>query len=552
MRTLRPYQQEALDATLRELEKVSSTLVVMATGTGKTVYMAKLSTSWQRGNILLLAHRVELLEQAREKLAAELGYQPVIEQAQRGMDLDCLWQGGAVLIASVQTLRNDKRLEKFKDHPFDLILIDEAHHATAQSYRKICDYFLKLNPACKIVGVTATPRRSDNAALGTIFSSCSYQFPILNAIQNGWLTPVRQESITIEGVDFSGIRMKKNEFGEMDFNQQDLEAVMIEEEPLHALARPILDKSQGRPTIVFTAGVPHAHLLAGVLNRERTNCAVAVDGNTDPVKRKQAIADFVLGKIQFLTNYGIFTEGFDCPVASVVAMGRPTKSRLVYEQMLGRVLRPLDGTVDGCADAADRKMSILTSDKPYALCLDFVGNSKHKLITALDVLGGDYDLAILDRARQNMDGDTDEENKQRPSADVIDQLRKARAELLLEKEQQARREIRATVSYSSEEVDPFGNGAAPIMPGVERTRGGSSDAQIDFLVNLGVSRASASSYTKKQAGAVIDKLTAERCTIKQQAILRRFGEDPNVNFETAKEIIDEIAAKGWQPRRNSA
>lgn len=552
MRTLRPYQEEALAAVRRELEAAASTLLVLPTGCGKTVVMAKLASEWGRGNVLLLAHRIELLEQARDKLGAELGYQPVIEQARRGMDLDCLWQGGAVLVASVQTMRGEKRLEKFKDHPFDLILVDEAHHATAKSYRTVVDHFLALNPSCKVVGVTATPRRTDNAALGTIFASCAYQYPVLRAVEDGWLVPVRQQVVTVEGVDFSGVRVTRNEFGEADFHQADLEAILIEEEPLHALARPVIEQAGGRRGVLFTAGVAHAHLLAAVLNRERQGCAAAVDGTTDPARRAQVLEDFAAGNLQFLTNFNIFTEGWDCPPASLVVMGRPTKSVLVYTQMLGRVLRPLDGVVDGHADAADRRMAILTSEKPYALCMDFVGNSRHKVVTSADVLGGDYDLEVIERAKKNMDpqsddGDPDSEDGERRPADVIDQLRKARAELLLEKEQEARRHIRAQVRYSADEVDPFGGGG-PGTREVERTRGGSSDAQIAFLVNLGVERATAAGYTRRQASAVIEKLKAERCTKKQRAILERFGEDADVNFDQASAVIDEIARGGWRAR----
>jgi hypothetical protein len=264
------------------------------------------------------------------------------------------------------------------------------------------------------------------------------------------------------------------------------------------------------------------------------------------------LEDFAAGNLQFLTNFNIFTEGWDCPPASLVVMGRPTKSVLVYTQMLGRVLRPLDGVVDGHADAADRRMAILTSEKPYALCMDFVGNSRHKVVTSADVLGGDYDLEVIERAKKNMDpqpddGDPDSEDGERRPADVIDQLRKARAELLLEKEQEARRHIRAQVRYSADEVDPFGGGG-PGTREVERTRGGSSDAQIAFLVNLGVERATAAGYTRRQASAVIEKLKAERCTKKQRAILERFGEDADVNFDQASAVIDEIARGGWRAR----
>jgi superfamily II DNA or RNA helicase len=548
MRTPRPYQQECIAAIRKHLDEVSSTVVVMATGTGKTIVSAILASEWPRGNVLFLAERVELLDQAADKLAPELGYRPVVEQAQRGMEMDMLWQGGAVLVGSVQTMRNEKRLEKFRNMPFDLIIVDECHHAVASSYRIIHEFFTKLNPNLKTVGITATPSRSDKKALGVVFNSCAFEYPIVQAIEDGWLTPIRQEIITIENVDFSHIRMAQNEFGEMDFKLEDLQAVLIEEEPLHALARPILDRTGDQSVVVFTAGVPHAHLLAAILNRERPNSAAALDGSMVPgsEERTRVLRGFAERKIKYICNYGILTEGWDCDFVSAVAMGRPTKSRLVYEQMLGRVLRPLNGIVDGYADAADRKMAILRSDKPHALCLDFVGNSRHQLVTVQDVLGGNYDLETLQRAKENA-----AERKQ-VSADVLAELRKARAELLLEKEQQARRAIRAQVEYQVQQNDVFGvSGGVHIAP-AQNTRGGSSDAQIALLVNLGVSRETATRYAKRQASTVISDLKSKRCTTKQQEILKKFGEDPSVNFAAAKAIIDEIAGNGWRPRSREA
>ncbi len=542
MKVFRPYQDDTFGSVLTALETLSSTLVVWPTGTGKTVLMARLAAQWPRGNVLILAHRTELLDQAADKLEPELGYRPAIEQADRKIDEDCLYQGGMVLIASVQTLTRLKRLEKFQSHPFDLILIDEAHHATAPSYRRITDYFLTLNPACKIVGVTATPKRADGKAMGAIFAHVAYELPIQTAIEDGWLVPFRPEYVTIEGVDFSTVRTTVNEFGESDFRSQDLEPVLIEEEPLWALARPILEKAEGRRTLVFTAGVAHAHLLAAVLNREKPESAAAVDGTTPKERRKEILAEFASGKTPYLANCAVLTEGFDLPDVACVAMGRPTKSVSAYMQMLGRGLRPLTGIVDGYDDAADRKMAILTSEKPYCLVLDFVGNSKHKLVGCVDVLAGHYDLDVIKQAKADLAA--------KPGSDVLRALKLARAELLLKREQEARRHIRAQVTYSTTEVDPFGNGPAPaVRQNQAGTRGGSTDGQIGFLVGLGVPYEVASGYTRRQASTVINRLKETRCTTKQQAILRRYGYPTDVPFDRAKELIDKIAQNGWRKPR---
>lgn len=539
MKTPRPYQLEAESAVYRDFETKDSTVLVLPTGMGKTVVMARIASAWDRGNVLLLAHRIELLDQAADKLEAELGYRPPIEQAARGLDPACLFQGGIVVVGSVQTLTGEKRREKYRQHPFGLILVDECHHATSESYLRIINGFRELNASLKVLGVTATPRRADNIALGTVFNSVSYQIPILEAIEGGWLVPIRQEFITVEGVDFNDLRSSKNDFGEADFRQQDLEAVLIEEEPLHAMAVPIVEKSQDKQALVFCAGVEHAHLLAGILNRTREGSAVAIDGTTPAGQRAQAVEDFKAGKLQFLTNFGCFTEGFDAPNTSLVIMGRPTKSLGLYTQMLGRGLRPLDGIVDGVPDADDRRMRILMSNKPHCLVLDFVGVSEeHKLVSAVDALGGEFDPAIRARAKKVCQNVTDNVGR----AMVL-----AQKAFLLEEEQKKRRAIKAQVSYQAHTVDPFGDptGAGQAKP--SQARGGASDAQVGFLVNLGVAYETASGYSRKQASAVIDDLASKRCTVKQAKTLSKYGYDPaKFNVDSASKKLDEIASAGWR------
>ena len=542
MRTLRDYQSESIAAIRREFERSNSTVLVLPTGCGKTIVMAKLASEWPGGNVMLLAHRIELLDQAQAKIGSELGYLPVVEQGQRAMDMECMWQGGHVIIGSVQTMCGERRLEKFRQFPFDLIMVDECHHATAASYRKVIDYFLSLNPNLKVLGVTATPKRADNTALGLVFNSVAFELAIADAIEAGWLVNVEQEYVSVENVDFSHVGLAKNEVGESDLKASELEQVMVEEEALHALARPIIERAGDRQALVFTAGVAHAHMLAAVLNRYRDGSAKAVDGETLKTARKEIVDDFMAGKLQFLTNFGVFTEGFDVPPVSLIAMGRPTKSVGLYTQMLGRGTRPLEGVVDGLPDAEARRAAIKASRKPSMLALDFVGNSRHKLVSSVDVLGGSYDVETRELAKRRAAA---------KSSDVMEELKKARAEIMLIREQHRRRAVRAEVAASYQKVDPFGHGPAPAQADVMQTRGGSTDAQIGFLVNLGVAHETAAGYGKKQASAVIESLKQKRCTNKQRAILAKYGEPTDVNFDQARAIIDEIAGVGWKPRRKS-
>lgn len=537
-RTLRDYQEEAARRILVELENVQSTLCVLPTGMGKTVLLSKIASEWAFGNVLILAHRIELLEQAADKMKFDVGFRPPIEQGQRGLDADGLWQGGNIVIGSVQTLRGVRRMRKYREYPFGLVIIDEAHHATAASYRKIIDACLEFNPNCKILGVTATPNRTDNAALGMVFETVSFDMYLQEGIEKGWLCGIEQEFIQTDDIDFSGVTMTRNKFGEADFNREQLEALLTEEGPLHAMTTPILDRTgNGEQCLIFNAGVAHAHLMAAVINRYKPGSAAAVDGKTLASHRAVLVADFHRGALQYLCNYGVFTEGFDAPAISLVVMGRPTKSLTLYLQMLGRGTRPLPGVVDGPETPELRRAAILGSDKPRMTVIDFVGNSKHKPKSAVDALGGDYDADIRALAEESI--------REKGKGDVKEELDKAKADYELLGEEKIRKQIKAeSVSYTSHKVDVFGHDAAPVDQDVSTTRGGSSEKQIGLLVGFDVPYEVAASYTKRQAGAVIDSMRKKTCTKKQKNVLRRYGIDP-MPMDRASKVIDQIVKAGW-------
>lgn len=432
--------------------------------------------------------------------------------------------------------------------------VHNCHHAIAASYRKIMDACLEFNPECKFLGVTATPNRTDKAALGLVFDNTAYTLNIMDGIDRGYLVPVRQESIYIpeDACDFSEVLMTRNKFGEVDFAQGSLEAILTEEGPLHAMAKPILDRCVGQ-SLVFTAGVTHAHLLAKVLNRYRPGCAAAVDGKTEDRQRNEIVNWFRDGKLQFLTNYGIFTEGFDVPETATVVMARPTKSISLFTQMLGRGTRPLGGVVDGCLDAVARKKAISESKKPHLVVMDFCGNTRHRPASCVDALGGDYDVKVKELAAEM----AKEGNKQ----DVRDLLEKARIASIMgdlrafddamaaaeKKKEDARKKIVAkNVRYEVRQLNSWDD-VGDVGNDVKTSRGGASEKQIALLVGLGLKYETAASYGKKQAGAVIDSLSRTRCTVKQANILQEFGHEPaGVSMEAASRIIDGIKARGWK------
>lgn len=544
MKTLRPYQSDCVAAVNEALSNSESTLVVLPTGTGKTVVFAKITKAWTDGdhtakpaNVLILAHRKELIHQAQHKVGIELGYDPAIEMAILSAEVDAIFGSGMAVVGSVQTMVGERRLEKYRPVPFDLIIIDEAHHAVASSYQKIVNYFRTLNARMKVLGVTATPKRADDAAMGIVFKTCAYELGILEAINDGWLVPIEQEFVYVDSVNLDEVGCSKNDMGDQDFKQGELQEIMLEKESLYGIATPIFEKAGDKRCLVFTAGVRHAHELAAILNGMEQGCAAAVDGKTEPFVRKSILSDFRKGRIRFVCNFGVLTEGYDLPDIGVVAMARPTRSEGCYTQMLGRGTRPLDGIVDGPPTADERRAAIAASTKPHVKVLDFVGNSRFKLVSAVDVLGGNYDVEIRELAAERV--------KRNPQ-DVQAALERAQKDVLEERERKRLAAVKTKVQHTSQSVDPFGRGDVIGVNGQPVTRGGASDAQIQFLCNLGVEKETAMRYSKRQAGVVIDKMKDTHCTVKMRKILTERGwPTEGVGMDEAGRIIDYISQSRW-------
>jgi superfamily II DNA or RNA helicase len=512
---LRPYQHEASRATMAAFEGRQSALVVMATGLGKTVLFASIASQWTAGKVLILAHRQELIDQAADKVAPHLGYAPAVEMGDREISDNPL---GArkVILGSVQTLSRHRRLLRLTPADFGLIIIDEAHHATARSYRLILDYFrqghhdnagrvlVPGNPAIKILGVTATPRRADEAALGQIFEHVAYDYGIEQAIADGWLVPISQRAITVEGLDFSAVRSTAG-----DLSEAELEKILTEEKHLHAVARPTIEMAGDRSALLFGVTVKHAEYLKLVLDRYKRGSAAFLSGESHPDERRETVEAFKAGKIQFLCNCGLFLEGFDAPNTAVVVMARPTTSLSLYMQVLGRGTRPLPGVVDGWGSPEERRRAIASSPKRNMLVLDFVGNSgKHKIVTAQDVLGGKYGEGVRRYAQKT----TQEEAR---AADVDESLQRAADELALLKEEQERRRLvqAKAATYRAENVNPFVGGNAIRSPsdGPRPPADPATDKQVWYLVNrLGWRETAARAVSRSQASAIIGKSKGEK------------------------------------------
>jgi superfamily II DNA or RNA helicase len=417
----------------------------------------------------------------------------------------------------------------------DGVLVHNCHHATSQSYRDIIDYF----PAAKVLGVTATPDRSDGEAMGKVFESVAYVYEIRDAIEQGFIVPLRQKAVRVDGLDFSKVRTTAG-----DLNDGDLEKILLEEEALHGIAIPTVEQSDNRPTIVFTPTVAVAHALAEVINRYTAKtaggmeAARALDGSADTKLRRDTLADYAAGRFRFLVNCSLFTEGFDAPLISCVAVARPTKSRALYAQMVGRGFR----------------LSPETSKRDL-LVLDFKGNAgRHALVNSLDILDGNSDAAVRARAEELVDAD--------PAMTVLGALDLAAKQLAEEAQKRAieenrRRQVQGRASYQAQEVDPFVSveTVLGVRPRAGRWGGApATERQLEYLRSKGIELPD---LDKGQASQLIDALQQRRdnglCTYKQARLLLKNGVAPDLSFAEASAALDEIAKKqGWRNRGRAA
>lgn len=572
---LRPYQRDICDAVFREWTEVQSTIVDAATGTGKTSVFAAIIKRCFPKRAIVINNRRDLVLQTAKRIREETGLSVEVEMGEMKSrsTADMLSSRAQVIVCSLQTLTSGGeggRLGKFDPNDFGLLVYDEAHGIVAQESKRVVNYF-KTNPKLKILGVTATPNRADEEALGQIFETVAYQYSIYdpthtspNAIDDGWLVPIRQYPVSVSGLDFSKVRTVAGEL-----NGADLEAVLQAEKPLHKMTQAMFEishslepgsvyelppseweqfaRKNGNPkkSLVFTRSVAHAESISHILNRAYAGMSAFVSGKTPDEERTQIVHKFKTGKIQVLCNCNCFSEGFDEPSIEIIFMGAPYKSKSRYAQCIGRGTRTLPGVVDGIETAEERKMAIRISRKPFVTIVDFVGNSgKHKLISSADVLGGNVSDEVVERAIANM-------RRNGKPADVAEEIQKQIDEEKKRKQDEEARKVRlvARSKYSMTEVDPFD--ILKITPQRESgyDKGKSfSEKMRGFLMRNGIDPGKMDYAKGKQLiGEIISRHEKKLATLKQVKVLKRYGIDASqMKFEEASFSLTAIANNGWR------
>lgn len=346
---LRDYQKDCID--LLDNKGKGRWLVQMATGLGKTVTFANLK---RQGRLLILSHREELVRQPLKYFDCPTGVEMAGETS----------NGEEVISASVQSFV--RRLNRFNKDDFDIIVVDEAHHSAAPTYRKILDYFQPR----QVLGFTATPNRGDKVRLDDVYDEIVYEKNLMWGIRNKYLCDIECKRANI-GYDLRSVHTRCGDFAQNELAEQ-------MEGTEQAIAEVYRNYAKGA-TLIFASSVSHAEKIASLIPD-----SVVVKADTQ--NRAEIIQDFTDRKIPCIVNCMIFTEGTDLPLVETVIIARPTQSDALYTQMVGRGLRLYEGK---------KKLRLID-------CVGLTG--KRDLCTAPSLLGIDLS-SLSDKLKTKIEGD---------------------------------------------------------------------------------------------------------------------------------------------------
>lgn len=541
MFNLRYYQSAAKTRVFEEWQNHVATAIIMPTATGKTeVY---LSIAVERpGRTLVVVHRDYLISSPIARLK-RAGFDDVaIEKAE--LRSEGGYYKSQIVFASVQSLSMERRLETFNPTDFSTLIVDEGHRAVSQSYRRVLDYFRSRNPKLKVLILTATPKRKDGIGLSNVCDTVAYSMSPAQASFEGWIAKPRFFVRDVPSLDFSHVKMKGS-----DLDEDQVSQLLQEEKPLHEICSSLAE-FQG-PTIMFAPKVIVAQAYSAVMNRYRPGRSMAIHQDSTDDEMERATKGLADGTMDFVWNVDKLTEGFDVPKVMRIGWTAPTGSLVRWTQGCGRGFR-VDGSiasllVGGLEESGERRQLISQSAKPYCEILTYSPlNCKHKICTAVDLLGGDELAPDVKRyaefiqeatSRQDAGSATDEDME---TAEKFVNLKNA--------VEMRRRELKAKAVVRDEEFDGMGDGQ---VTREKRESNGANSSENRFaaaasygngepltdkqanwfkwkkihvpegvtkfqaciardLIELGVKPASAFSYPKKQAISVRDSIRAKK------------------------------------------
>lgn len=516
---LRPYQIEANQKIKEEWASgVNRTLLVLPTGLGKTVTFSDLTKDLvsEGERVLIMAHRGELLDQAADKLYKVTGLRAAVEKA----DQTAKNSFNRVTVGSVQTLMREKRLEQFPKDYYDTIIVDEAHHVLASSYQKVFSYF----DQAKVLGVTATADRTDKKNLGTFFDSLAYEYSLPDAIKNKYLSPMKALTIPLK-IDLSGVSMSAG-----DFKASEVGSAL--DPYLYQIADEMIKHCRDRKTVVFLPLVATSKKFRDILNEKGFKAA---EVNGESKDRAEVLKDFDDGKYNVLCNSMLLTEGWDSPEVDCVIMLRPTKSRPLYVQCIGRGLRLAEGKED-------------------CLILDFLWHTeRHELVHPAHLVAKDEEVA--QKMTEKM-AELEDEAEPIPF-DLEEVAEIAEGEVVQDRENSLAEKLAAMKKRKRKLVDPLqfemsiqAEDLVNFSPSFPWEMAPASDKQIAALEKFGIFPEEIENAGK--AKILLDKLNKRKMsgltTPKQIRFLesRGFHHVGTWQFDNARKLIDRIAGNGWR------
>ncbi len=500
---LRPYQQEAREKIHEGFKEFDRQLAVKPTGAGKTILFAALASDYANEDqkTLILAHREELIFQAVQKIAMSTGIFAQVEKAESRASLEA-----PVVVGSIQTMQ--RRMTRFpKDH-FDLVVADEAHHAISNSWLEVLNYF-----DAKILGVTATPDRGDKKNLGQFFENVAFEISLVELIKQKYLCPIKVRALPLE-INLKGVRTTMG-----DFNDSDLGDALAPY--LRTIAKAIKEHAPNRKTLAFLPLVATSQNFVRICNEEGI-IAQHIDGNS--TDRKEILRDYSRGKYQLLSNAMLLTEGYDEPTIDCVLNLRPTKSRPLYSQMVGRGTR-------------------IHPTKSDLLLLDFLWmHEKHNLIRPAHLIATNDEMAqAMTKLTEAKAGYGDEQAEM----DLMGLESSAREQ----REEKLREELAAKSKRKGKTIDAMefclslGDvDLADYEPTMKWESKGVSPKQAEILQRMGidVGTIKGQGHASALLSKIFDRQKMKMATPKQIQILKRLGHfaPETATFEQASQFLD--------------
>lgn len=511
---LRPYQETARQKVQEEWEEGKKrTLLVLPTGTGKTIVFSKIiEDRVKKGErVLVIAHRGELLEQASDKLYKSTGLKTATEKAEQ-TSLGSFYR---VVVGSVQTLQREKRLNQFPPEYFDTIVIDEAHHAISDGYQRVLQHFEDAN----VLGVTATPDRGDMRNLGSYFESLAYEYSLPEAIKSGYLSPIKALTIPLK-LDLSNVKQQAG-----DFSTKDLGTAL--DPYLEQIAAEMKKQCFNRKTVVFLPLVKTSQKFRDILNKHGFKAAEVNGESTD---REQVLKDYEEGKYNVLCNSMLLTEGWDCPSVDCVIVLRPTKVRALYSQMVGRGTR-------------------LAPGKKELLLLDFLWHTeRHELCHPANLIATDE--AVAKKMTENIE-------ELGTPIDLEQAEQQAKEDVALEREESLAKQLSEMRTRKRKLVDPLwfemsiqATDLTDYVPSFGWQMSPPTEKQIKTLEKWGIFPDEIENAGKAEMliSRLIKRRDAGLSTPRQIRILenRGFQHVGTWKFEASSKLISRIAANGWR------